>query len=210
MFNKICNGGIIMSGKYLSKHEYNHIEMDSPETAKLLFINHYSDRHDIERFSVAFINNRNKLINIKDMFEGTIDTTLVYVRKILEEAELMGARAIIVAHNHPSGEISASLNDMIITKKLLETGYSAGISLIDHIIVGRNEAISFQEKGILNKLLSYDEHETSVTDEPFQIKDNKKPKNNNEKSITDRIKDAKEITGNNKNVREIHENKINR
>ena len=96
-----------------------------------------------ECFYCLYLDNRNNLIKKKLLFIGTINRSIVHPREIFKEAYLTSASKIICMHNHPSGDISPSKEDIRLTKSLIEIGKLQGIILLDHIIVGNNNYYSF-------------------------------------------------------------------
>lgn len=82
---------------------------------------------------------------------GTVDATLVYPRDVLRTALLANARAVIVGHNHPSGEVTPSSDDAALTTRLHRAGVIIGIQLVDHLVVSmEGRYYSFREAGLLN------------------------------------------------------------
>jgi DNA repair protein RadC len=79
---------------------------------------------------------------------GTLDSSLVHPREVFKDAILASAAAIIVVHNHPSGDPSPSAEDRRITTRLQECGTLLGIELLDHIILGDNRFVSLKERGV--------------------------------------------------------------
>lgn len=100
-----------------------------------------------EYFYCIYLNTKNQIIKDKLLFVGTINESLVHPREIFKEAYLLSASSIICIHNHPSGNITPSKNDILITKQLKEVGMLLGINLIDHIIIGKDEYFSFMDNG---------------------------------------------------------------
>lgn len=96
----------------------------------------------VEKFLVLFLDIRHQLISYKIMSEGTIDHSVVYCREVLKEALLRSAASIILVHNHPSGNLIASYEDIEITKALKKNVESLGIQLMDHLIVSNHSAYS--------------------------------------------------------------------
>lgn len=94
-----------------------------------------------------------KVLGIFEVGHGTVNACLLHTREIMIRNVLCGASAFIVAHNHPSGELSASSDDVSTTKKLYEAGELMGIHLLDHIIIGREDEkeiyYSMAEHGLL-------------------------------------------------------------
>lgn len=99
-----------------------------------------------EVFMVMFLDNQNRLIKKEKMFYGTINQATVYPREIIKEALKCNAAAIIVAHNHPSGNCTPSESDRALTKKLEMACDLVGIRFVDHIVVGKGDYFSFEEE----------------------------------------------------------------
>lgn len=102
-----------------------------------------------ERFIVAVLNTANKVQAIEIVSEGILNSSLVHPREVFRAAIVLGAAAIIVAHNHPSGNPEPSQEDIAITKQLVEAGKIIGIPVHDHIIFAGAQYSSFVEKGLL-------------------------------------------------------------
>lgn len=102
-----------------------------------------------ERFSVIYLNAQNRIIKIETIQEGIVNQAVVYPRKVLEKALKHKASAIILVHNHPSGNVKPSDADIKLTKAIQETARVLEILIHDHIIIGENRFFSFREKGIL-------------------------------------------------------------
>ncbi len=102
-----------------------------------------------EHFFCVYLDSKNKIIKDKLLFVGTINESLVHPRDIYKEAYLVNAVSIICVHNHPSGDVTPSNNDKIITKRLKEIGDELGINVIDHIIIGNNNYYSFADNNYL-------------------------------------------------------------
>lgn len=102
-----------------------------------------------ERFVVLFLNTKNKIIGEETISEGTLTGCLVHPREVYQSAILKNAAAIIVAHNHPSGEPQPSREDKELTDMLFKAGKTIGIPLYDHVVIGDGIYYSFQENGLL-------------------------------------------------------------
>ena len=102
-----------------------------------------------EIFAVLFLDNQHRLIAYDEIFFGTIDGANVYPREVVKKALARNAAAAILAHNHPSGIAEPSQSDRHITKRLQEALDLVGVRVIDHMIVGDKEVISFAERGLL-------------------------------------------------------------
>jgi len=105
--------------------------------------------HGIERFRVLHLNTGNMLIRDEVMSEGSIDQAAVHVREVIRRALDLGSAAIILVHNHPSGDPSPSRADIQITRTIAEAGEPMGIVVHDHIIMGVNGHVSLKAQGLI-------------------------------------------------------------
>jgi len=103
----------------------------------------------VERVRVLFLDTRNVLIANVLMSEGSIDESAVYIREILKKALELKATALIVVHNHPSGDPSPSIQDIRITRDLIEAGRPLKVTVHDHVIVGANGHSSLRGMGLI-------------------------------------------------------------
>ena len=104
---------------------------------------------DIERVRVLYLNSRNMLIRDEVASEGSIDQSAIYIREVVKRALELGAAAIIVVHNHPSGNPEPSRQDIAITRELAGAAAKLGIALHDHIVVGGTDYRSMRGLGLL-------------------------------------------------------------
>ena len=102
-----------------------------------------------EQFRVLFLDKKNRLIADEVLQEGTIDHTPVYPREVAKRALELGSSAIILVHNHPSGDPRPSRSDIDITKTIVQAGETLGIVVHDHIIISRGDYASFKTMGLL-------------------------------------------------------------
>lgn len=102
-----------------------------------------------EEFRVLYLSSQHQLLHNEALFRGTIDAAAVYPREVAKQALKYNAAAVIVAHNHPSGVAEPSQADVSITKRLFAALDLLGIRLLDHLVVGDSEVISFVERGLL-------------------------------------------------------------
>ena len=103
----------------------------------------------IERVRVLFLNAKNVLIRDEPMWEGSVDESAVYIREIMRRALDCHATAIIIVHNHPSGDPSPSQQDIRLTRDLAEAGRHLRITLHDHVIIGANGHSSLRAMGVI-------------------------------------------------------------
>jgi DNA repair protein RadC len=101
-----------------------------------------------EGFKMLFLDNRNQLIAMETLKNGTVNQTIVFPRKIVERALYHHAVGVLIAHNHPSGSLEPSQEDQEVTKDIREALKTVDITLLDHIIIGGNEFFSFRENQI--------------------------------------------------------------
>lgn len=104
---------------------------------------------DVERVRVLYLNARNMLIRDELMSEGSIDQSAIYVREVIRRALELGASALILVHNHPSGSPEPSRQDIAITRDIAAAAGKLGIALHDHIIIGGSDHRSFRAMGLL-------------------------------------------------------------
>lgn len=105
--------------------------------------------HDREQFRILFLDIKNVLIADEIQQEGTINHTPVYPREVIKRALALSASAIILVHNHPSGDPTPSNADIQITKEVVNAGKPLGVAVHDHVIIGRGEHLSFKSVGLL-------------------------------------------------------------
>ena len=98
-----------------------------------------------EQFVVILLNNKNKVIGTEVVSEGSLSSSVVHPREVFAPAILHHAAAIMVAHNHPSGDPKPSIEDEEVTRLLLRSGKVLGIPMIDHVIIGDGNYYSFLE-----------------------------------------------------------------
>jgi DNA repair protein RadC len=113
------------------------------------FLLHTVARLQREVFLGLFLDSRNGLLVCEELFAGTIDSAAVYPRVVVERALTVGAAAVIVAHNHPSGACQPSRADEKITERLKNALALVDVRLLDHFIVGRGTVVSLANLGIL-------------------------------------------------------------
>lgn len=102
-----------------------------------------------EHFRILFLNRRNELISDEVQQSGTIDHTPVYPREIVKRALELGATAIILVHNHPSGDAEPSTSDIEMTGEIVRAAAALGVTVHDHLIIAQNGHTSFKSMGLL-------------------------------------------------------------
>lgn len=102
-----------------------------------------------ERFCVIYLNAQNQMIDMETIVEGIVNQAVVYPRKVLENTLKRKASAIILVHNHPSGNVRPSDADIRLTQIIRETAKTLDILVHDHLIIGENRVFSFREEGMI-------------------------------------------------------------
>ena len=101
-------------------------------------------RGEVERFHVLYLDRRNRVISDEQLSVGTVDHVPVYPREIIKRALMLNASALIVVHNHPSGDPTPSLADIDMTQKIIQAGEKLGELVHDHLIIGKKDHVSFR------------------------------------------------------------------
>lgn len=132
--------------------------INSPEKASSYFHSVMDEIYDKEAFVVAFLNTKNRIIDHEVVSIGTINSSIVHPREVFRNAIINKANSVILCHNHPSGDLTPSTEDINITRRLKETGNLLGIKVLDHLTISginQNEVYSFQAKGVLEAVEAY-------------------------------------------------------
>jgi DNA repair protein RadC len=103
----------------------------------------------IERVRVLYLNAKNMLIRDEIASEGSIDQAAIYTREIIRRSIDLGAAAIILVHNHPSGDSAPSRQDIAMTREIMDAGKRLGIAVHDHVIIGKDGFSSMRSAGLL-------------------------------------------------------------
>ena len=104
-----------------------------------------------EVFKVIYLDNRNRIIEVADLFIGSVDSAPVRPREIVESAINTNATCLIFVHNHPSGDPAPSRSDKRLTRDLVFMGMLMQIKVLDHIVIGANKYFSFADEGLIQK-----------------------------------------------------------
>jgi len=117
------------------------------ETRKYLRIRLAERKNEV--FGCLFLDNRNRIIEVAELFQGTIDGASVHPRVVVQKALEFNAAAILFFHNHPSGVAEPSHADEAITRRLKEALALVDVRVLDHFVVTAGESVSFAERGLL-------------------------------------------------------------
>ena len=136
-----------MAGRHLSESVKRQDCLTSPADTIAYLHSQLRDRQH-EVFACVMLDNRNRVIEFRQMFRGTIDGASVYPREIVKQALADNAASVILAHNHPSGVAEPSQADIRITERLKKALALVDIRVLDHVIVG-DETLCFSERGLI-------------------------------------------------------------
>ena len=124
------------------------VSIKNTEIAFRYFKDIFQDKKQ-EYFYCIYLDNKKKVIETKLLFIGTLNQSIVHPREVFKEAYLLSASCLICIHNHPSGNVTPSKEDIELTKRIASIGLLMGIKLVDHLIIGIDEYFSFLENNLL-------------------------------------------------------------
>jgi len=107
---------------------------------------------DRECFKVLYLDAKNRVLKVEDLFEGTLTASSVYPREVVKNALNQRAAAVIFAHNHPSGDPEPSSADFAVTRQLLYACMITGITVHEHLVIGRQNYFSFADSGHISRI----------------------------------------------------------
>jgi DNA repair protein RadC len=120
----------------------------SPRVVAELLLPQYGNR-TVEQFGVVLLDTKRRVLRITVVSVGTLDSSIVHPREIFREATAAGAAALVLFHNHPSGDPEPSTEDVQLTRRLMAAGVLMGIDVIDHVILADVRYCSLREKGVI-------------------------------------------------------------
>jgi DNA repair protein RadC len=103
----------------------------------------------VEQFGIVMLDSKSRLIRIRIVATGTVDSAIVHPREVFREAAAAAAAAIVLFHNHPSGDPTPSDDDLILTTRMVSAGMVMGIDVVDHVILGERRYCSLLETGMM-------------------------------------------------------------
>jgi DNA repair protein RadC len=129
--------------------------IDKPlqSSSQAIFEYFYHSMRDLKKevFKVVFMNPQNQIIQVKDLFQGTVDCSAVYIREVIEDAIRCRAVSLVAVHNHPSGNSQPSDSDKELTRDLVYAARVMQMKVLDHIIIGDNRFFSFAAEGLIDR-----------------------------------------------------------
>lgn len=124
------------------------VQLRSPREVAAYLLPIYGGR-PIEQFGMVMLDSKHRVLRTTVISVGALDSTVVQPRDVFREAAMTGAAAIVVFHNHPSGDSSPSEDDVTLTDRLVEAGELIGIDVLDHVVLGDGQFCSLRELGRL-------------------------------------------------------------
>lgn len=144
----LLQASLELGRRYLAQSLLEKELLTSPQMVKS-FLRAHLRHHQQELFAALFLDNQNRLIRFEVLFTGTLDNCAVHPREVLKRSLALHAASLILAHNHPSGYPEPSAADHSITERLKSALALVDIRVLDHLIVGEYEVVSFAERGLL-------------------------------------------------------------
>ena len=135
-----------LARRYYHSRGTKRLSFNNPEQVRE-YIQSQLMTEDREVFLVLFLNNQNRIIKSERLFSGTLGHVEVHPREIIREAMKSNAAAVILAHNHPSGIAEPSKADRMITSHIVKACLLVDIRVLDHLVIGQGEYVSFAERG---------------------------------------------------------------
>lgn len=115
------------------------------DVAELLMVRYKDYEHEV--FKCVLLNTKNEVVKVVDISHGSLDGTLAGPRDVFRQALREGASAVILCHNHPSGDPEPSPDDLQLTRRLVESGELLGVRVLDHVIFGDGRFVSLKDRG---------------------------------------------------------------
>lgn len=134
--------------RIMSRGGRERAQVTSPRAVAEFLMPQYGNR-PVEQFGIVLLDTKHRVLRTTVLSVGTLDASIVHPREIFREATAGGAAAIVLFHNHPSGDPEPSREDTRLTERLIAAGVVMGIDVLDHIILGDARYFSFREKGTL-------------------------------------------------------------
>lgn len=148
-----CKASQILAALELGKRlrrmgVFDKVRVTSPEVVANLVMEEMKFLQK-EHFNIVILDTKNQIISIENISIGTLNASIVHPRDVYKAAIQKNGNAIILVHNHPSGDVTPSNEDINITKRLVEAGNLMGIKVLDHLIIGYETYLSMKEKNLM-------------------------------------------------------------
>lgn len=138
-----------VSGKFLEQRLTGRVYLNSSEQI-IEYLRHDLESQDKEVFKVIYLDHDNVIIKIEDLSHGSLTQTYVHTRELLERAAALKSTCLVFVHNHPTGNVRPSEEDVKLTRRLVHAAFLVEMMVLDHIIIGKGgEYYSFKDEGVL-------------------------------------------------------------
>ncbi len=134
--------------RWLSEELERRTVFATPDAVKDFLKLHFAGR-EYESFVVLYLDAQNCLIEVEELFRGTLTQTSVYPREVVKSALRFNAAAVMLSHNHPSGSVTPSRADEHLTQTLKSALALVDVRVLDHLVIAGNNALSFAERGLI-------------------------------------------------------------
>lgn len=131
----------------ITQHRVCRPQIKSPDDVATLLLPEMSGL-DQEQLRVVLLNTKNYVLRIETLYIGTVNAATVRVAEVFKAAIRMNAAAVVVAHNHPTGDPEPSPEDVTVTRQLVEAGRLLDVSTLDHLIIGHGRWVSLRQRGL--------------------------------------------------------------
>jgi len=128
-------------------HQEDKPRIQSPQDAANLLL-YEMGALEQEHLRVMLLDTRNQVIKVVEVYRGSLNSSVIRVGEVFREAVRRNAAAIIVAHNHPSGDPTPSPEDIAVTRAIIDAGKLLDIEVLDHLVIGKNRYVSLKSKGM--------------------------------------------------------------
>jgi DNA repair protein RadC len=136
-----------LGNRFAASTPTEHPVIQSPEDAASLIL-YEMGALEQEHLNVMLLDTRNRMVKLVEVYRGSLNSSLIRVSEVFKEAVRANAAAIIVVHNHPSGDPTPSPEDISVTQAIVQAGKLLDIEVLDHIVVGKNKFISLKSRGL--------------------------------------------------------------
>ncbi len=144
----IVVAGVELGRRTLTRPQPDRHRLASPREVAMFLLPRYG-ASPVERFGIVSVSTKHRVLRTEIVSTGTLDASLVHPREVFRMAALHRAAAIVLFHNHPSGDPTPSVDDVALTERMQQAGSLMGIEVLDHVILADTRYFSFKESGRL-------------------------------------------------------------
>ena len=138
---------IELGRRFATVHQEEKPQIQSPQDAANLVL-YEMGAFEQEHLRVMLLDTRNQIMQIVEVYQGSLNSSVIRVAEVFRDAVRRNAAAIIVVHNHPSGDPTPSPEDIAVTRAFVEAGKLLDIDVLDHLVIGKNRYVSLKSKGL--------------------------------------------------------------